>query len=62
MDKLRIKLYLLITEKADYNEVLKTSQKVDVYISKYNFNSFIGTSNQSNVSEKLIAVNENIII
>ncbi len=52
IDKLRDRLYTLIIEKADYNEVLKASQELDVYISQYTFNNLIGTSNQSNVSEK----------
>lgn len=52
IDKLRDKLHSLIIEKADYNEVLKASQELDVYISQYTFNNLTDISNQTTVSEK----------
>lgn len=35
IDELRDKLYILIAEEADYNDVLKVSQELDFYITKF---------------------------
>lgn len=35
LEKLREKLYLLISEKSDYSEILKVSQELDNYIVEF---------------------------